>query len=79
MSPQDHAENEDNMRKPFDASTPIEELYKQIETALETSTLGNNPYTTSQVLTITMKLIEDNALFPEDCKSWKRNPFIQQT
>ena len=67
------------MRRPYDPTTPIEELYNQIEKALETSTLGNNPYTTSQVLTIAMKLIEDTGLFPEDCKSWKRKPLVQQT
>ena len=78
MSPQDHAENDENIRKPYDASIPIEELYNQIKTSLEISILGNNPYTTNQILTIAMKLIEDTGLFQEDYKRWRRKPVIQQ-
>ena len=64
--------NDTAMKTDYDANLPIENLFEQIDTAVEFAAAGGAPYTPEQILTIAFQLIFKTGLFPDNCKIWKR-------
>ena len=50
IRPNELAENDMRMKETFDATMPIENLYEQIENAVEFAEAGNAPYTNAQII-----------------------------
>ena len=60
------------MKYPYDPNEPIENIYKQVEKAVEYASVGDTPYTPLQVISTTYQLIFNTRLFADDYKIWKR-------
>ena len=74
ISPTDLQANEAKLRAPYDANHPVENLFYQVENAVEYVAAGNTPYSPEQVVTISFQLVFQTSLFLDDCKTWKRLP-----
>ena len=68
ISSADLQDNNAQLRAPYDANFPIEELIDQVEGAVEYATAGNTPYTPLQVVGIAYQLIFQTGMFTDDCK-----------
>ena len=66
----DLLDNERRMKQPYDASSPIENLFAQIDTAIEYADAGNSAFTDSQVLTTAYLLIFQTGQFEKACDEW---------
>ena len=67
------------MKADHDANLPIENLFEQIDTAVEFAAAGGAPYTSKQILIVTFQLIFKTGVFPDDCKLWKRRVQVNKT
>ena len=79
LTPQDLKNNDDEMNQPYDANTPIENLYEQIEQAGDIAASANAPYNEAQVLNSAYNLVFNTNAFPETCREWRRLPVAQKT
>ena len=75
----DLAANDVAMKTPYDVNMPIENLYKQIQSAVEFATAGSTPYSPAQVLAVAYQLVFQTGIFADDCKIWKRRPANYKT
>ena len=75
----DLAANDVAMKSPYDVNMPIENLFKQIQSAVEFATAGSTPYSPAQVLAVAYQLVFQTGIFADDCKIWKRRPAIYKT
>ena len=62
------------MKRKWDATTPIELLFDQIEDAQDYTSVAGQPYTATQALMTTYNLIYTTGLFFDDCKECNRRP-----
>ena len=63
----------------WDANTPIEMLFDQIDDAQDFAAAAGQPYTNNQLLTTAYNLVYATGLFFDDCKTWNRLPPNQKT
>ena len=74
LTPQDLKNNDDAMNAPYDATTPIENLFEQIENARDTASSANAPYNDTQILNVAYNLAFNTNAFPETGREWRRLP-----
>eukprot|EP00957_Ditylum_brightwellii_P091890 6996582-Ditylum_brightwellii.AAC.1 len=67
------------MKKDYDATLPIEHLAEQIETAVMVADNANQPYTATQVLSITYNLVFKKGVYKDACKEWRNKPPAKRT
>ena len=75
----DIEENDKKLKEKWDANTPIEMLFDQIEDAQDFASAAGQPYTNNQLLTTAYNLVYAMGLFFDDCKAWNRLPPNQKT
>ena len=67
------------MREPFDAGKPIEELFEQIEDAVENADAANAPYNTTQIVSRAYLLVFKTGMYNEACRDWRKKSIATQT
>ena len=67
------------LKEKWDATSPIEMLFNQIEDVQDFASAAGQPYTNNQLLTMAYNLIYSMGLFFDDCKAWNRLPALQKT
>ena len=75
----DIEENDKKLKEKWDANTPIEMLFDQIEDAQDFAAAAGQPYSNNQLLTMAYNLVYAMGLFFDDCKAWNRLPANQKT
>ena len=75
----DIEENNKKLKEKWDANTPIEMLFDQIDDAQDFAVATGQPYTNNQLLTMAYNLVYATGLFFDDCKTWNRLPPNQKT
>ena len=75
----DIEENDKKLKEKWDANTPIEMLFDQINDAQDFAAAAGQPYTNNQLLTTAYNLVYATGLFFDDCKAWNRLPTNQKT
>ena len=75
----DIEENDKKLKEKWDANTPIEMLFDQIDDAQDFASAAGQPYTNNQLLTTTFNLVYAMGLFFDDCKAWNHLPPNQKT
>ena len=75
----DIEENDKKLKEKWDANTPIEMLFDQIEDAQDFAAAAGQPYSNNQLLTTAYNLVYATGLFFDDCKAWNRLPANQKT
>ena len=63
----------------WDANSPIEMLFNQIEDAQDFASAARQPYSNNQLLTMAYNLVYTMGLFFDDCKAWNHLPANQKT
>ena len=79
LTPQDLKDNDDNLHQPYDATSPIENLFEQIETAQDIATTAGAQYNNTQILNAAYNLVFNTNAFPDSCREWRRLPQAQKT
>ena len=79
ISQYDLEENDKKLKEKWDANTPIEMLFDQIEDAQDFAAAAGQPYSNNQLLTMAYNLVYATGLFFDDCKAWNRLPQNQKT
>ena len=74
----DIEENNKKLKGKWDANTPIEMLFDQIEDAQDFAAAAGQPYMNNQLLTMAYNLVYATGLFFDDCKAWNRLPTNQK-
>ncbi len=72
ISASDLLTNDNQMKTDYDVNQPIKLFFDQIEDAVDFAAAGDSPYTPVQVTTIAYQLVFKTAMFPDECKLWKR-------
>ena len=75
----DIEDNDKKLKEKWDANTPIEMLFDQIEDTQDFAAATGQPYTNNQLLTTAYNLVYNTGLFFDDCKAWNRLPANQKT
>ena len=79
ISPTDLSLNDQAMKKPYDPNLPIENLFEQINDAVEFAAAGKTPYTTPQIESTAYQLVFNTGVFGLDCKEWRKKALIDKT
>jgi len=79
ITPTDLDDNDIRMREPYDASKPIEELFDQIEDAVEYADAANAPYNDTQIVSRAYLLVYKTGLYNEACRDWRKRTLADQT
>ena len=75
----DIKENDKKLKEKWDANTPIEMLFDQIDNAQDFAAAAGQPYMNNQLLTTAYNLVYTMGLFFDNCKAWNRLPADQKT
>ena len=79
ITPNDLALNDKAMKTAYDPNMPIENLFEQINDAVEYASAGKTPYTPLQIVTTAYQLIFDTGVFSLDCKEWRKKATDDKT
>lgn len=75
----DLSENESRMKAPYDITTPIENLFAQIDEAVEFAEAGNSAFTAMQIVNTAYLLIFQTGALEKACDEWIEKPIVDQT
>ena len=78
LTSQDIDETDKQMKIPISGEIKFEAFVQQIEDGQEAVAL-HNPYTDTQIVTITENLIESTSFYKMDCREWNRTNNAQKT
>jgi hypothetical protein len=70
---------ETNICKQWDPNTPIESMYKQIQTNCDIAEMANQLYSAAQKLSFAYTLVFKTGMFFEACKEWDAKPAADKT
>ena len=79
ITPSDLADNDARMRETFDATKPVEELFQQIEDAVEYAEAAEAPYNDTQIVSRAYLLLLNTGMYNQACREWRRKPTVEQT
>ena len=79
IKPGDLAENNKRFSTLYNVSTPIKNLWKQIEEAIAFAGAANVPYTAQQVINNAYDLLHNTEQFKDELKEWRHLLIAQQT
>ena len=77
--PDELEENNKRMREAYDPTTPIENLFEQIEEAVEYADAGNATYNDTQMLARAYLLVRNTGMYNDTCREWRKAAAVQQT
>ena len=60
----------------YDPNAPIETLFEQITDGVAYTELGDAPFTSKQIMDISLLCLEKTGLFHDDLKEWNQKPLI---
>ena len=72
-------DNDKKLKQKWDANTPIEMLFDQIEDAQDFAAAAGQPYTNNPLLTTAYNLVYDTGLLFFNYKAWNQLPANQKT
>lgn len=75
----DIADNNKNLRKPYDPLQPIELLFRQIEEAVAYAIAANTPYTPPMIIATAFALIQNTGVYPNAVRAWNRLDTAEST
>ena len=75
----DIEENDKKLKEKWDANTPLEMLFDQIDDAQDFAAAARKHYMNNQLLTTAYNLVYATGLFFDVCKAWNRLPTNQKT
>ena len=75
----DIEENDKKLKEKWDANTPIEMLFDQIDNVQDFAAAAGQPYINNQLLTTAYNLVYTLGLFFDNCKAWNQLPTNQKT
>jgi hypothetical protein len=79
ISPSDLTLNDKAMKKAYDPNQPIENLFEQINDAVEYAAAAKNPYTNAQIESTAYQLLFNTGVFSLECKEWRKKPAVTKT
>jgi hypothetical protein len=79
VTTQDLANNLDAMGKPWEPTTPIEDLWTQISKARKYVASGNNAISNTTALIAATKNLQGTGLFTQAFEQWRGNPMANRT
>ena len=79
LTPQDLQTNDEHMQRSYDPNTPIENLYEQIEQAVDIAATAGAPYSNMHILNVAYTIVFNTNAFPETCREWRRLPQADKT
>ena len=79
LTPQDLQINDSRMKTPYNPHEPIENLYEQIEKAVEVASAALAPYDPTQVVNTAYTLVFNAGVFQDSCREWRKFPQVQKT
>ena len=79
LTPRDHEDNHNNMRKPYDPSTPITTIFTQIQKGQEIASHDNMQFNIPQLVTVGEGLIINCGAYKDEFKSWRQIPLLART
>ena len=75
----DLEKNQENMTARYDPNAPIETLFAQIADGVAYSELGEAPFTSKQVVDISLLCLAKTGVFNDDLKEWNCFPLLERT
>lgn len=78
LTPQHLHDNDTKFKEKWDG-TDITGFFATIDDCIELATIGNQPYTDSQILNTVYYTIFNTGLFNKHCRTWKDKPVAEQT
>ena len=69
--------NNGNVHQPYDAITPIKNIFEQIRTAKDIAMTTVSPYNEAQILNAAYNLVFNTNTFLETCREWRHLPQAQ--
>ena len=75
----DLSDNEKRMKTPYDVTTPIENLFAQMDDAIEFATAGHAAFTDAQILTTAFLLVYQTGELDKGCTEWEEKPAAEKT
>ena len=79
LTPQDMTDNHANMTSDYDAATPIETMFDQVEDAIDLAAAANVPYSPAQIVNIGYSLMFNTGLFPDAMRDWRKRIPVDKT
>jgi hypothetical protein len=79
LTPRDYEEKYNNMRKPYDPSTPITMIFTQIQKGQEIASHDNTQFNIPQLVTVGEGLIINCGAYKDEFKTWKQIPILNRT
>lgn len=70
---------ENNIKKQWDPSTPIETLFNQIQTNCDIADMAEQPFTDAQKLSFAYTLVYKTGMYFDACKEWNAKPAADKT
>ena len=75
----DLGKNKENMTARYDPNAPIETLFAQIADGVAYAELGEDPFTSKQVVDIALLCLVKTGVFNDDLKEWNHLPLLDRT
>ena len=72
LTPQDLQVVDSQMKTSYNPHEPIENLYEQIEKAVEVAAAAQAPYDRAQVVNIAYTLVFNTGVFQDSCREWRK-------
>jgi hypothetical protein len=72
-------ENEQQMKAPIDPNQPIENLFTQMEKAVDFADAAGTPFSANQIVTTAYNLVFKTGLYNETCRDWRRRAAVDKT
>ena len=66
------------MKTPYDVITPIENLFAQIDDAIEFADIGNSGFTNIQIITTAYLMIFQTGQLEKACEEWDSKAIIDK-
>ena len=79
ISPEELEENDRRMREAYDPTKPIENLFEQMEEAVEYADAGGAAYNDKQILSRVYLLVRNTGMYNDTCREWRKTASVQQT
>lgn len=79
ISAADLADNEVQLRAPYDAQTSMETLFSQIERAERIAKARNASYSKAQLVQAAYNTVFQTGMYNDACREWRRRPNAEKT
>ena len=74
----DLEKNHEKMTARYDPNAPIETLFEKITDGVAYTELGDAPFTSKQIVNISLLFLAKTGVFHDDLKEWNRKPLLSR-